>query len=89
MAGPSRDKIESLALVLPFLGLFLLMPPAVLAFGVPAMIAGVPLIVIYLFAVWALLIVIAAWLARRLRPRAELERAMRDPAPTSGRDRPD
>lgn len=66
MARLSRDKTRSLALLLPLFGLFLLMPPAVLAFGMPTTIGGVPLIVLYIFAVWAILIVGAAWLARRL-----------------------
>lgn len=74
MARPNSDKTGSVALLLPLFGLFLLMPPAVLAFSMPATIAGVPLIVLYLFAVWGALIVGAAWLARRLRPPSDQDR---------------
>jgi hypothetical protein len=82
MAGLSRDKTRSLALLLPLLGLFLLMPPAVLAFGIPRTIGGVPLIVLYIFAVWAFLIVSAAWLARRLGAPLDLEAMPIEPSST-------
>jgi hypothetical protein len=79
----SRDKTRSLALLLPLAGLFLLMPPAVLAFGMPRTIGGVPLIVLYIFAVWGFLIVGAAWLARRLGAPLDLDETLPvDPAET-------
>ena len=63
-------RVTDAARVLPVLGTFLLMPPVVLLFATDTTVAGVPLIVVYLFGVWLALIGCAAWLARRLRPRA-------------------
>ena len=54
------------AVVLPLIGLFLLMPPAITLFVGPYDVAGVPLIVAYLFGVWAALVAGAALLARRI-----------------------
>jgi hypothetical protein len=68
--------------VLPVFGLFLLMPPLISLFAAPAAFGGVPLIVLYLFAVWAGLIACAALLARRLDPAAtqpQTETAAGDP----------
>jgi O-antigen/teichoic acid export membrane protein len=59
-------RIVAAAVLLPFLGLFLLMPPVVQLFAQERDLGGVPLIVIYLFGVWLGLIVSAAWLSRYL-----------------------
>ena len=66
----ARDdgSATSTAAVRPFLGGFLLMPPIVTLFAKGAGVDGLPLIVIYLFGVWAALIVCTALLALRLRP---------------------
>jgi len=77
MAAPTSEKTLRLALCLPLFGLFLLMPPALLVFGIPTTIAGVPLIVAYIFGVWAFLIAGAYMLTRRLDPDAAVDR----PAP--------
>jgi membrane protein implicated in regulation of membrane protease activity len=61
-------RLRDAAVVLPVLGAFLLMPPIIALFAGDAD-AGVPRVVAYLFGVWLALIVAAAWLARRLRPR--------------------
>ena len=70
MAEPQSEKLRHLAVCLPFLGLFLLMPPALLVFDADASLAGMPLIVLYLFGVWAGLIIAAAILSRYLDQRA-------------------
>ena len=44
------------------------MPPLITLFALKLDVAGVPLIVIYVFGVWIALIVCAALLARRLDP---------------------
>lgn len=62
-------RARSAAVVLPLLGLFLLVPPLIALFAVPVRIAGVPLIVVYLFGVWLVLVLVAALLARWLSPR--------------------
>lgn len=64
MKGP---RIVEAAFVLPWLGVALLTPPVTFIVNAAAREAGVPLFVPYLFVVWALLI-LAAWaLSRRLR----------------------
>lgn len=60
-------KLRDAALILPLLGAFLLLPPLTDLFVAPMRIAGIPLIVLYLFGVWLGLILVALWLARRLR----------------------
>ena len=67
------------ATLLPFAGLLLLMPPFIGLFPPAAQWAGIPVLVLYVFGVWALLIVLAALLARHL-PRAE----RRPPEPPPG-----
>jgi hypothetical protein len=62
------SKAPDAAVVLPLFGVFLLMPPIITLFAVGIDIAGMPLIVIYVFGVWAALIACAALLARRLDP---------------------
>lgn len=72
----SSPRLRDAAVVLPLVGLFLLMPPVITLFVRPANVAGVPLIVAYLFGVWLALIGCAALLGRRIAP---------DAAPDSGR----
>ena len=60
-------KVTDRAMVLPLLGVLALLPPFASIFEIDARIAGVPLTALYLFVVWALLIVGAARLARPLR----------------------
>ena len=61
-AQRTREAASLLAIV----GLFLLMPPVVGLFAAPVSLAGVPLIVLYLFAVWLGLVLAAARLGRAL-----------------------
>ena len=65
-------KARDRALILPLAGLILLIPPVAGVFHIEAKIAGVPFTLVYLFAVWALLIAGAAALSRRLRDGGEL-----------------
>ncbi len=60
-------KTRDRALILPLAGLILLTPPVAGIFHLDAKIAGIPFTVVYLFAVWALLIAGSAALSRRLR----------------------
>jgi len=68
MKTPSTasTRLRDAATLLPIVGLLLLMPPVITLFAVEADVAGVPLIVVYLFGVWLALIACGAWLARRL-----------------------
>ncbi|HTN67393.1 MAG TPA: hypothetical protein VL051_14555, partial [Burkholderiaceae bacterium] len=61
-------RASDAAVVLPLLGLFLLMPPIITLFASQLDLGGIPLIAIYVFGVWAALIVCAALLAQRLDP---------------------
>ncbi|WP_374620692.1 hypothetical protein [Devosia sp.] len=62
-------KLESAALFFTIFGAMLIMPPLVLLFNVKARLFGLPLELIYLFAVWLVLCAGTAWFGRRL-PRA-------------------
>jgi len=67
-----RDrKTRDRAVILLLTGLALLMPPLASIFHADAKLGGVPVTLIYLFAVWALLILGAARLARALRTMDE------------------
>lgn len=63
-------RARDAARLLPLIGLFLLLPPVIAPFAAPVDVLGVPLLVLYLFAVWLGLIVAAALLARALAPQA-------------------
>ncbi len=64
---PLRNrKARDRAAILPLIGALLLTPPLAGIFQIEARIGGVPFLLVYLFAVWALLIAGAAVLARRL-----------------------
>jgi hypothetical protein len=59
-------RARDAALVLPLAGLVLIAPPAINLFLADLSVFGVPLIGVYLFGVWGLLIVGARLLSRRL-----------------------
>ncbi len=67
--GLRRRRTETLALLLPAVGLFLLMPPFIGVFARGGTVFGAPLILAYLLAVWLGLILAARRLARGLRGR--------------------
>jgi hypothetical protein len=52
------------ATLLPVAAAALLLPPFILVFAAPVLVAGIPLIVVYVFAVWAA-IILGAWLLSR------------------------
>lgn len=54
------------AALLPFAALALFMPPIILIFATPARIAGVPLVICYIFGAWAAVILGALLIARKL-----------------------
>ena len=59
-------KARDRAMILPLVGAILFLPPIAGIFRIEATLAGVPLVVVYIFAVWAALIAGAIALARRL-----------------------
>ncbi len=64
---PSHRKSGDRARILPLVGLILLTPPIAEIALLDASVAGVPVTLAYIFAVWALLIAGAAALSHRLR----------------------
>lgn len=73
-AEPSRPegweartrRVREFATVLPLVVILLVMPPIVLVFSAPSTLAGIPLIVVYIYGLWAAAIVAALAVARRL-----------------------
>ena len=55
---------RDLAVMLPIAAALLLMPPLIRIFATPATLGGIPLIVVYIFSVWAAAILIAIVVAR-------------------------
>ena len=66
---PPSPRVQSAAVLLPLAGLFLLMPPFILLFATPRTVFGIPLLVLYMFGVWAALIAVTWQLTRRLSAR--------------------
>ncbi len=60
------------ASLLPVAAAILLLPPFIVVFAAPVLIAGIPLIVVYVFGVWAA-IVLCAWLLARNLATVEIE----------------
>lgn len=65
-AAFAAARAEDAALLLPVLGALLFLPPLVGVFSTDARLFGVPLIVVWLFAAWGFLILLAWRLSRRL-----------------------
>ncbi|MCR9177968.1 MAG: hypothetical protein NXI19_18460 [Alphaproteobacteria bacterium] len=63
-------KIRDSILILAFLGIWLLMPPMLDVFNQRTSLFGMPLIVVYVFGVWLVLIGLTAVLATRISDRA-------------------
>jgi hypothetical protein len=66
--APVSARLHDAAVLLPCVGLLLLMPPFIGLFSPRLTLLGIPLLVFYVFGVWAVLIVLTAVLARRLDP---------------------
>ncbi len=67
MDRPPSPRAQNAAVLLPFVGLFLLLPPFITLFTGPLQVFGMPLLVVYLFGVWIALVVAAALLSSRLK----------------------
>lgn len=68
---PDSRGARDAATILPFLGVVLIVPPLVSIFVAPIRLAGIPLIVVYVFGVWALIIAAAYLVSRRLKPKPD------------------
>ena len=80
-----RRKTRDWALILPVVGLVLFMPPIASIFPVEGSLGGVPAPVVYIFSVWAGLIVGAFLLARRISRRGDPEDLETPEQPTDDR----
>jgi len=60
------ERTSERAFVLPIAGFVLFVPPILTVFDGPQTVFGVPLVLLYLFGVWLLLIAAAQRLGRRL-----------------------
>ena len=65
------QSVRDAATLLPVTAAVLLLPPFILVFAAPVLIAGIPLIVVYVFGVWAT-IVFCAWLLARNLAKADI-----------------
>lgn len=59
-------RVRDLANILPILAALLLLPPVILLFAVPVSVGDIPLVAVYLYGVWAIVIFLAFVVARRL-----------------------
>ncbi len=66
MAIRGKQSIRDAGTLLPIVATILFLPPLTLIFSAPITIAGIPLILVYLFTAWALVIAAACFLASRL-----------------------
>ncbi len=73
-----RRKVTDAAIFLPLLGTFLLMPPLIRVFASNGEVAGIPVVIVYLFAIWLVLIIVAWRLAGPLRGYMQAERPRTD-----------
>ena len=81
--GRTTERLVALFL----LGLILLMPPVVSVFNHEVRVLGIPLLYLYLYAAWALLIVLAAAAARSI-DQADNASAQRPDPENRRADRP-
>ena len=73
-----RDrKTRDAALILPIVGLLFLIPPFASIFAIEGRIFGIPVLVAYIFTVWALLILAARVLAKRIEAAIDKDVAER------------
>lgn len=62
----TRRKLISAALFFTIFGAIALLPPLVLLFRFDARVAGVPIETVYIFILWAALVIGARWFSRTL-----------------------
>jgi hypothetical protein len=76
-SGSAIDR----AVVITIFGLFALMPPILTIFDREVAVFGIPLLHLYCFVLWLLLIVASAWISAQLRdPEREGSSARSEPA---------
>ncbi|RUM99130.1 hypothetical protein EET67_05730 [Pseudaminobacter arsenicus] len=78
---PDRQGLRDAATILPFAAAALLAPPLIWIFAGPTEPGRVPLIVIYIFGIWAVIILAAFLLARRIGRLTDHDPQRRDGGP--------
>ena len=61
-----RERLADRAVMLPIVAFLLLTPPILSVFARDGMLLGVPVLFLYAFAIWAVLILLGRALAKRL-----------------------
>ena len=85
-----RDrKTRDAALILPIIGLLFLIPPFATIFAIDGRILGIPVMVAYIFVVWALLIAAAAVLSKRIQAAIDLDSTGRRDGETGHQEAPE
>lgn len=62
----TKKRLRAVALLLPVFGTLMFLPPYVSIFDQPGMLWGVPVLHVYIFAIWMAGIVLTALVSRRL-----------------------
>jgi hypothetical protein len=78
------DRTREWMLALFLLGITLLLPPLLLLFNHPTRVLGLPVLYLYVFATWTLLIALAALIASRIAPDMSPDRAAGEAAKGEG-----
>jgi len=66
---PNRRKLENAAMALLIFGAIMIVPPILSIFNIPTQLFGAPLVVIYLFTIWIILIGATFFLSSRLHAK--------------------
>lgn len=75
---PDRQGLRDAATILPFAAAALLAPPLIWIFAGPTEPGRVPLIIVYIFGIWAVIILAAFLLAQRIARLADEHPRRRD-----------
>ncbi|MGB3390454.1 MAG: hypothetical protein WBA88_21020 [Pseudaminobacter sp.] len=75
---PDRQGLRDAATILPFAAAALLAPPLIWIFAGPTEPGRVPLIILYIFGIWAAIILAAFLLARRMAKLTDEQPKRRD-----------
>ncbi len=73
----NRRKLENAALALSVFGVILMLPPLLSIFNIETRLFGAPIVVIYLFGIWLLLIVATFFLSSFIS-NSEINNASKD-----------
>ena len=81
---PTRTKVRDAVALMMVFGTWLVMPPMLGVVNQPTTVLGIPTIVVYVFAVWAALIVFTWMVARRAGRAYAREEQLSDPEGEGG-----